>query len=185
MDEQRLLELFLSRDENAVSEAQRLFGGRCRAVAVQLLGNAQDADETVNDALLRAWQHIPPDRPKSFAAYLSTVTRRLAVDRLRAAGRLKRGGDAVLIPLSELSECIPSPESVELEADRRALAGAVMRFLETQSKTARVLFLRRYWAMCSVQEIAREYGLSEGTVKSSLKRTRDRLRGYLEEEGYL
>lgn len=185
MDDQALLDQYFARDESALKETAAKYGTLCRSLAQRLLGNQQDAEEAFNDALLRAWQHIPPDRPANFPAYLCTLTRRIATDRLRTAGALKRGGTALRLNLEELSECIPAPESVEQEADRRALADAISAFLTQQPKESRVLFMQRYWAMRSVAEIARQYEINENTVKSIIKRTRDRLRSYLEQEGLL
>ncbi len=185
MDDRALLDRYFARDESALKETAEKYGTLCRSLAQRLLGDPQDAEETFNDALLRAWQHIPPDRPASLPAYLCALTRRIATDRLRSAGARKRGGSALRLNLEELAECIPAPESVEQEADRRALADAISAFLAQQSKESRVFFMQRYWAMHSVAEIARQYGISENTVKSILKRTRDRLRSYLEQEGLL
>lgn len=185
MDDRALLDKYFARDESALTDTAARYGETCRALAQRILGDPRDAEETFNDALLRAWQHIPPDRPAHFLAYLCTITRNLASDRLRAAGRLRRGGAAVRVPLEELAECIPAAESVEQEADRRTLAAAVTAFLDSQPQNARVLFMQRYWAMRPVREIAKQYGIGENTVKSILRRTRERLRCYLEEEGLL
>lgn len=77
----RLTELFFARDEEALRETARLYEPLCMHIALNILADRQDAEECVNDTWLRAWNHIPPDRPRSMAAYLGTVVRNLAINR--------------------------------------------------------------------------------------------------------
>ena len=64
-DEQQILELFTARDEAALTVLAEQYGGACRKIAAQILGSEQDAEEILNDALLRMWNTIPPHRPVS------------------------------------------------------------------------------------------------------------------------
>lgn len=64
----RLTELFFARDEEALRETARLYEPLCMHIALNILADRQDAEECVNDTWLRAWNHIPPDRPRSMAA---------------------------------------------------------------------------------------------------------------------
>ena len=66
-----------------------------------------------------------------------------------------------------------------------ALGRAISDFLRTQKPGARTAFLRRYWYAESVEEVASHLGWSVSKTKSSLMRTRNRLREYLHREGYL
>lgn len=185
MDDANLTALFVRGDERAIAEAESKYGSMLRRFALRILGNSEDAEECLNDVWLQAWRAIPANPPDNLPAFLTTLTRRIALNRLKANNRLMRGGGHTPAALEELSECIPAPESVEQEADRRALADAISAFLTQQPKESRVLFMQRYWAMRSVAEIARQYEINENTVKSIIKRTRDRLRSYLEQEGLL
>ena len=47
----------------------------------------------------------------------------------------------------------------------------------------RVIFLRRYWYLDTIGEIAHRYGMSESKVKTQLHRTRAKLHSFLEKEG--
>ena len=184
MEDERIVELFFRRDERAIEEAAYAHGGLCRSLALRLLGDFQDAEECVSDTLLAAWNSIPPHRPEKLPAYLARLTRNLALRRRRDAERLKRGGGEADMALEELEECLPARESVERTVERRELAKALERFLRTLSRTERRVFLGRYWYCESVRELAERFGFSESKVKSMLCRTRERLRRYLEKEGF-
>lgn len=183
MEDERIVELFFRRDERAIEEAAHAHGGLFRTLALRLLGDFQDAEECVSDMLLAAWNSIPPHRPEKLPAYLARLTRNLALRRRRDAGRLKRGGGEADLALEELDECLPAEESVERAVERRELAAVMERFLRALPKTERRVFLGRYWYCESVRELAERFGFSESKVKSMLRRTREKLKRYLEKEG--
>ncbi len=182
MDDKELLALFAARSERAIAETEQKYGGLCRKLAQRILESYEDAEECVNDALLNAWNTIPPEQPDSLAAYLNVLTRNLALNRLKAQNRFKRSGGQIPAVLDELEECIPAAESVEAEYDRRSFLAALERFLDTLPHDARVIFVRRYWYMNSCREIADAYRMSESKVRVSLMRTRRKLKAFLEKE---
>ena len=185
MTDTELLALYEARDERALTVTKAQFGKLCMNTANQILRNSLDAEECMNDALLHTWNAIPPDKPDSFSAYLSTVTRNAALTRYRDENRLKRGGGMVPLILDELSEVIHDEENVESEFDRRALRDLISGFLDGLSVDARTIFIRRYFSMYDIKEIAAEYELSESKVKVSLMRTRNKLRKHLKKEGFV
>ena len=87
--------------------------------------------------------------------------------------------------LDELAECIASQEQTDQVLDRMALRDALERFLKTLSKQHADIFMRRYFSMIPVSEIAAELGLKENTVKSILRRSREKLHTQLKEEELL
>lgn len=183
MEDKQIIELYWARSECAIAETDKKYGKLCRRIAFNILNNLQDSEECANDTYLRAWHAIPPKRPARLSAFLGKITRNLAINRYEKANAEKRGGGEVTVALEELAECIPDPNSVEREADNRILADKLNIFLEGLSAEARKIFLRRYWEVCSIQEIAEIYGISESKVKVSLFRTRGKLRSFLEQEG--
>ena len=184
-EDEEILSLFLARDEGAIAACRDKYGGRCRAVAENILSSPEDAEECVSDALLRAWGAIPPERPRFLGAWLAAVTRRLALDRYRAETAEKRGGGDLRLCLDELADAAGDgdPWSTE-DAARERLRDALNRFLAGERPEARRIFLRRYWYACSVADVARLSGKSEAAVKMSLSRTKKRLRAFLEKEGF-
>lgn len=183
MEDSEIIELFWRRDQRAVAEAEGKYGGYCRAIAGRILPSPQDAEECVNDALYRAWQSIPPQRPNSLPAFLGRLTRNLSLDCLRHSSARKRGGGQAELALSELEECIPASGGVEEALEERLLAGCVERFVRSLPGTERRVFLQRYWYLCPVKEVAAQNGMSVSKAASMLFRLRKSLKKFLEKEG--
>ena len=185
MEDCGILALFYARDEAALREAEAKYGAVCRAAAKNILGSDADAEECFSDALLRAWNAIPPEKPEHLRAYLLKLTRGVAIDRLRASGAAKRGGGELPLVLDELAEVLPGGHDVEDEALTRALGEAVSRFLKTLPQRDRIIFVRRCFMVESQKDIARSLGMRENSVAVTLRRTRLKLRAHLTKEGFL
>lgn len=185
MDDAGIIELFFSRDGEAIAECRREYGAYCRGIARRILGRGADAEECENDTYLAAWNAIPPARPASLRAFLGRIARNLAFGRYERETAQKRGGRTVDAVLEELSECLPGPGSVEDRLEAGELAAAVDVFLRTCPERARQIFLRRVFFCDSIAEIAGRFSTSGAAVKSSLRRTRASLRQYLEKEELL
>ena len=192
MDDNGIVELFWQRSEDALTECKTKFGGYCRMIAKNILHSDGDADECVNDTLFRAWNAIPPAKPSKLRAFLGKIARNLALDRYEAAHSQKRGGPSsasggnVEIALEELADILaadgpPAPERI----DDGELTQAINAFLRSEPSENAAVFLKRYWYLQSVKEIADEYGYSESKIASLLFRMRGRLKQKLESEGLL
>ena len=184
MQDNDLIAMYFARDERAATESDRKFGGYCYTVAYNILGNAQDAEECVNDTLVRLWESIPPARPDNLYAYTAAITRNLAKNRLKSSQAQRRGGTEIPAVLDELRDCT-DPDTVEQELDRRALGDALNRFLGTLKPDHRKIFVQRYWYLCPVDEIAENLELTKSKVTVTLMRTRKKLEAFLKKEGYL
>ena len=183
MTDRELIGLFCKRDESVLEVCRERFGPLMRLVASRVVGR-NEAGLAENSAYLDAWNTIPPKEPESLASYLAMLTRRRAVDMLRMRTRSRRGGGEYEASVEELSECVPSPVTVEEEVERNELRDALDRFLEGLPKESRVIFMRRYWWFESIADIARDLRLSRSAVKMRLSRTREKLKDYLEKEGF-
>lgn len=184
MLDEEILALYWARDERALAETERAYGALCRTLSRRILKSPEDAEECVNDAYLRLWHRIPPERPDSLGSYLTRILRNLCVDRLRREGAAKRGGRALTLSLEEL-RAVSGREDAESGLLAQELGQAVGSFLRTQSELARGVFLRRYYFFDTRSEIARRYEISAAQVSVLLSRTRKRLRAYLQKEGML
>lgn len=184
MEDGQIVDLFLARDEAAIQCAAGKYGLRLRALAAHIVGEAQTAEECENDAYLAAWNAIPPHEPRDYLyAFLARTVRNIALNRCRDRSRLKR--DAFVSELSrEMEECIPAPDGLESRMDGLALEEALNGFLGTLGEEKRNVFLRRYWYLDSVEEIAKRFGMGRSKVKTMLFRTRNQLREHLRKEGY-
>ncbi len=182
MDEQqndkRIIDLYFARNEQAIAETDRHYGGFCLRVSLSILDDRRDAEECVNDTYIKAWNAIPPTRPRSLRAFLAKIVRNLSLQRLEYNTAAKRNQDFEL-SLEELGECIPLRDE---EADE--LPALLNSFLDTLPASEWQLFCGRYWHGHAVKELARAYGLTPKAVTMRLSRTREKLRTYLNERGY-
>ncbi len=183
MEDRKIVDLYWQRDENAIPETAAKFGGYCRTIAYNILADAEDAEECLNDTWLRAWNTMPTNRPNKLAPYLGKLSRWISLTRLREKTSLKRGGGETELVLDELAEAVDSGADVEKAVELNELNAALRRFLKNLGETERQVFLARYWFIASIAEIAEKFGFSESKVTSMLHRTRKKLLAYLKEEG--
>jgi RNA polymerase sigma-70 factor (ECF subfamily) len=183
MDDQQIIDLYWARSENAISETAEKYGKYCHTIAYHILHNDEDSEECVNDTYLRAWEAMPPQRPHRLSAFLGKITRNLSLDRYKRLAAEKRGSGQVPLALDELLDCVPTGDSAEKTVDDLALTESLNRFLGTLSVDSRRIFLRRYWYLTPVKEIAADCSISESKVKMSLLRSRKELKKFLEKEG--
>lgn len=182
--DREIINAFLNRNEQAISAAMQKYGRTCTAMAQRFLRNREDAEQCVNDALLKTWESIPPNNPRELLPYLSRIIKNLSLNRLRAENSLKRGGGAVSGVLDELSDSVSGSDCAEDLFETKELRSAVNKFLGTLKSSHRQMFLLRYWFCCEVPEIAERLEISEGTVAVTLTRTRKKFKAYLEKRGY-
>lgn len=185
MDDNGIIELYWKRSEQAISETAVKYGGYCYRIAYQVLCDREDAKESVNDTYLAAWDNLPPHRPSVLTAFLGKMTRRISIDRWRERTAAKRGGGEIALALDELGECVAAQGDVEGEFLRKETVRAFNAFLDTLPETERDVFLRRYFSLDSVRDIAQRFGFTESKVTAMLHRTRTKLRSHLEKEELL
>lgn len=184
MEDSQIVQLFWDRDPRAVEAAAAQYGGYCTAVARNILGSAEDAEECVNDAWLAAWNSIPPHRPVLLSTFLGKLTRNIALNRLKRDRADKRGRGDASLALDELAEVVSDRDTVETELARRALLAAIDAWLGGLPAKKRGLFVCRYWYFDTVADIAARYGMRENHVSVTLNRLRADLRKYLRERGF-
>lgn len=185
MEDSQIVDLYWQRKEQAISATAVKYGHYCHTIAYNILSNNEDADESVNDTYMAAWKNMPPHRPSILSTFLGKITRRISLNKWRRNSTQKRGGGEVTLALEELTECIPSGESVEAYVEGKELARSINSFLGTLPETERDVFVSRYWFLASVKEISEKFSFTESKVKSMLLRTREKLRKTLREEGLL
>ena len=181
MDDRNIIRLLFDRSEAGLQALADRFGARLRTMAMNILGILQDAEECINDTYMAIWNVIPPQEPIPLAPYVFRVGRNIALKRLRTNTAEIRNSSYDL-SLDELSDCIPD-STVQGQQEARELGQAISRFLDTQSKENRVIFLRRYWFGDSISDIANAMGIRTGTVSTRLNRLRAALKKYLAQEG--
>ena len=181
MDDSKIIELFFARNEDAIKHTDDTYGRRLFHLADNIVHNDQDAEESVNDTYMKAWDTIPPQRPEHFFAYIAKICRNFALKRIDWQKAKKRNAEVVTLT-QEMENCIPDTYH-DMEADERELGRILDAFLRTLTPENQMVFLRRYWYVDTIAEIAVRYGISESAVQMRLNRTRSKLAMYLAKEG--
>ena len=183
MTDERIIEMYNERTEEAIKATKEKYGGYCYSIAYNILQKGEDAEECENDTYLCAWNSIPPVKPKVLASFLGTLTRRISLDCFRKRTADKRGGCEVELSFDELEECISDGKSIDESLDEKSLAEIISTFLHNIKEAECNVFLRRYFYFDSVDDICKRYGFTKSKVKMMLCRTRERLKNELEKEG--
>lgn len=181
MTDDQILDLYWARNEQAIACTDHVYGHKLLNVAGRILDDFQDSEECVSDTYMKAWQTIPPQRPTYFFAFLAKICRHLAFGKLDWDNAMKRKAEVVALS-DEMQLCIPD-RGWERKLERQEIGHLLNEFLAVLPKESRQIFLRRYWYAESIAEIAQYFGVSQSKVKTSLHRTREKLRAYLEREG--
>ena len=179
MEDSQIIAFLFQRSEQAIRAIQEKYGGLCRSIVSNILPDFRDVDECISDTYLRVWRSIPPQHPDRLDSYIARVARNAALDR-HDYNRANLRNSALTLAYEELEYALPSRDEA---IDAMAFRTFLNQFLRSQKKDARIMFLRRYWYGDSVQQIAAAFGCGEEKVKSSLFRTRNKLRNAMIKEG--
>ena len=185
VEDKRIIDLFWERNEDAVALTQAAYGPYCLSIARRVLRDDEDAEECVNDTLLAAWKRIPPARPDSLANFLGRIARNTAIDRLRRDTAKKRGGSEAQIAFDELEETLTAAGTPESVLEQKELSAAVSGILRSFPQAERNIFIRRYWFLDTVPEIASRYGISAGKTAMILSRGRKKLAAALKKKEWI
>ncbi len=180
MDDNSIIELYWQRDQTAVEHTSEKYGSYCGRIAMNILDDARDAEECVNDTWLRTWESIPPQRPDCLRAWLGRITRNLSLNRFAANRTTKRGSGQAVLALHELEDCVSGQESSD---DERIVVQAIDEFVRKLRPRERQLFVLRYWQLEPVAGIAARCAMSVSNVTTVLYRLRKQLRTHLEQKG--
>lgn len=177
-EDEKIIELFFQRSEQAIGELDKKYGKVFYQLAHNILNNRQDAEECVNDAYMGAWNAIPPARPAPLLTYLCKIVRNLSLKVYYKREAAKRSS-VYEVAMQEVEGCLPDRSTAETELEARELARMIESFIDTLTPENRVIFMRRYWFSDSYGDIARRVGLTEKNVSVRLARIRQRMREYL------
>lgn len=182
MKDEKIIELFFARDEQALRETQEKYGGLCFYIASSFLTIREDREECVNDSLLALWNSIPPEKPESFTAYLSEVVRRQAINKSRENNAWKRGRNIQIVG-DEFLSLVDDGTDLAAEFEARRAGEIINRILRGTERVERNIFIWRYWLGMTVPQISKQTGYGESRVKMILHRMRKRIAAELGKEG--
>ena len=183
MNDAQIVELYFQRDEQAIEETDVKYGAFLLSVARNILGDPQDGEECLNDTYMDTWNSIPPARPVSLQAFLTTIMRRKAIDRYRAGKRQKRISSEMTVALSEVEDFVAGGDMYS-ETEEKELGRVISDFVRSLSDRRMYVFMSRYYLARPIKEIARLLDLSEATVNKDIAAIKRELKEKLEKEGY-
>ena len=185
MEDKEIINLYLSRNESAITVTMNKYEKYCYSIAYSILNNQEDSEECVNDTWMKVWKAIPPQIPNCFRAFIGKITRNLSFDKYKKENAKKRGGSELSLVLEELEECLPDKDNnVEETIIENELQHLINRFVEDLRLKYRNIFVRRYYFVNSIEEISIMYGVSKNNVMVILSRIRAQLKDYLWKENY-
>ena len=184
MEDRQIVDLYWARSESAITETDKKYGRYCHYIAYQILSDDLDAEEIVNDTYLKTWNTVPPNHPDPLKSYVGMISSQLALNRYEEKSAARRGGGKIPLIFHELDECITDEEASADMAESIVLRDLLNRFIWSLPKKTRNIFVRRYWYASSLAEIAEEYGMRESAVAMLMFRTRQKLREFLQKEGF-
>ncbi len=182
MDDEKIVELFYSRREQAISELSDKYGKILKKIAYNVLNDPLDAEECVNDAYLAVWNTVPPQKPDPLLSYVCRIVRNLALKRY-GSNKAKKRNSEYDICLDEIEDCVPSSSSVEEELEAKETASHIDGFLQTLDERSRITFVLRYYHSYSVCDIADMFHTTGHSVSVRLSRIRKALKKYLTSKG--
>ena len=183
MQDNEIVDLFISRDESAISFVQEKYGKRIFTLAYGILHDAEASKEIENDTYFQAWNLIPPHEPRSYLfPFLGRIARHLAIDRLRIQKAMRRSAEICELT-DEISDCYSSENLAIQNLSESVLLEAINDFLRKSNKTHMRIFVRRYWFFDSIQDTSHKFNISESNVKQILFRMRKKLHKELEKRG--
>ena len=133
MTDSQIIALFWERNEDAIQETDAVYGRKLYAISDKILRSTQDAEESVSDTYMRAWETIPPQKPNYFFAYLAKICRNFSLSKLQWNSAAKRTADIVSLT-QEMEACIPDlmkdvpAKAVDVLPDMDAGAAAAADF---------------------------------------------------------
>lgn len=185
MKDEDIIELYQKRSEQAIVETERKYGAYCGTIAGRILQDGEDCKECLNDTWLKTWETIPPVIPKIFSAYIGKITRNLALNMYKKRYAGKRISERMMVSMEELQDCVSDKESVESKIEEKIIIEKLNEYLGQVAEMERKIFVRRYFYLDTMREIADLYDMKESYVKTLLFRTRKRMKEYFQKEGII
>lgn len=183
LTDEQIIALFFAREERAIVETEKKYCQYLHTVAYNILANEQDCEECLQDTYLRAWNVIPPERPRVLYAFLAKITRNLSLSRYKTARRQKRVLSEATVSLDELGDCVSDGQDLVRQMDSATIARVIDRYLESVTERRMYVFVSRYFYSLTVPQIAKRLSCSVSLVNKELALIRQELREALEKEG--
>ena len=184
MDDDNIVELYWERNEKAVEETDFKYKKYLFSIAYNIVHDRLDCEECLNDTYLGAWNAMPPSRPNVLKAFLTTITRRIAIKRYHSNMRQNVIPSEMTVSLSELEDFVAGDGDVDSEFDAERLGRVISDFVRLLPERRQFIFMSRYYLADPIDTIASDLSLSRSMVNKELAAIRSALKEKLESEGY-
>ncbi|ASL44802.1 ECF RNA polymerase sigma factor SigJ [Burkholderia sp. AD24] len=161
--------------EQVIDKASSFQAARARlfALAYRMLGSRAEAEDVVQDVWLK-WHLAATQEVQTPAAWLTTLTTRTAIDRLRYVQRERASQAAGWLPEPWLDDVAPSAEELALRAGE--MSYGVILLLERLKPDERAAFVLHEAFDCDYAEIAKILERTPGACRQIVHRAKERLR---------
>ena len=180
ISDEQIIALYWSRDEGAIKETDYKYRNYLFAIAYNFVHDKLDCEECLNDTYLAAWNAMPPSKPNVLKAFLTTIVRRVAINRYHNNQRQSE----MTISLTELEDFLSDDVGPDSQFDARELGRVISDFVRSLPQRRRFIFMSRYYAAEPIDTIAKHIKLSRSMVNKELAAIRKALKEKLESEGY-
>jgi RNA polymerase sigma-70 factor (ECF subfamily) len=184
MDDDKIVALYWERDEKAIEETDFKYKKYLFSIAYNMVHDRLACEDCLNDTYLGAWNAIPPSRPNVLKAFLTTITRRIAIKRYHSNLRQRVIPSELTVSLSEIEDFVADDGDVDSEFDAERLGRIISDFVRSLSERKQFIFISRYYLADPIDTIARDLSLSRSMVHKELAAIRSALKENLESEGY-
>ncbi len=184
MDDENIVELYWARDEKAIEETDFKYKKYLFSVAYNVVHDRLDCEECLNDTYLGAWNAMPPSRPNVLKAFLTTITRRIAIKHYHSKMRQNVIPSEMTVSLSELEDFVAGNEDADADLDAERLGRVISDFVRSLSDRRQFIFMSRYYVADPIDTIASDLCLSRSMINKELAAIRSTLKEKLESEGY-
>lgn len=181
VSDENIIALYWSRDEKAIEETDFKYKHYLFNVAYNIVHGRDDCEECLNDTYFAAWNAMPPTKPNVLKAFLTTIIRRISVNRYHSNLRHSE----MTVALSELEDFISDDEHVDSQVEAKELGRVISGFVRTLPQRRKFIFMSRYYAAEPIDTIARDLHLSRSMINKELAAIRKALKEKLESEGYV
>lgn len=178
--DEQIIEMYWQRNELAIQETDKKYGQFLFRIAYNILHDRLDCEECQNDAYLDTWNAIPPTRPIVFSAFITQITRRIALDRYKEKSRKKRIPSELTVSIEDMNETLHDYSMVDTHYDIKEIGRAINEYVKNLSYRQRYIFIARFYLAESVETISTDLSISVATVYREIEKIKQGLKIHLE-----
>ena len=178
--DEQIIEMYWQRNELAIQETDKKYGQFLFRIAYNTLHDRLDCEECQNDAYLDTWNAIPPTRPIVFSAFITQITRRIALDRYKEKSRKKRIPSELTVSIEDMNETLHDYSMVDAHYDIKEIGRVINEYVKKLSDRQRYIFIDRFYLAESVETISTDLSISVATVYREIEKIKHGLKIHLE-----